>query len=79
VSDDSPATTEESTAEVPTAEVSPAELHCAQCGAAARGTSGMVPLGWMTDHTGGRTSLMCDSCARRFLRAIEAKLDREWW
>jgi hypothetical protein len=35
---------------------------------------------WMreTDQRRGHV-WVCDGCAREHLRAIEAKLDREWW
>jgi hypothetical protein len=48
-------------------------------GAAATATSDQVPLTWMTSVENGRATAYCDSCARTHLRAIESKLDSEWW
>ena len=37
------------------------------------------PLTWMTSVENGRPRVYCETCARTYLRAIEAKLDAEWW
>jgi hypothetical protein len=34
---------------------------------------------WVTSVENGRRRIYCDTCARRHLRAIEGKLDSEWW
>jgi hypothetical protein len=34
---------------------------------------------WMTSWENGRWRIYCDTCSRRHLRAIEGKLDSEWW
>ncbi len=34
---------------------------------------------WVTSVENGRRRVYCDSCARDHLRAIEGKLDSEWW
>jgi hypothetical protein len=38
-----------------------------------------VPLTWVTSVENGRARIYCDACARENLRAIESKLDPEWW
>ena len=44
---------------------------------------GDPPLGWCADIIesldGPRTKWICDTCTRTYVRAIEAKLDQEWW
>ena len=41
------------------------------------------PLAWSADMVetsdGTRTRWVCPECTRRFVRAIEAKLDQQWW
>jgi hypothetical protein len=50
---------------------------CSQCGSQSEDD---VPLGWMLDvGRDGRRSHVCDACARRYARAIEGKLDTDWW
>lgn len=39
----------------------------------------LVPLAWVTSIENGRPKVYCDDCARTNLRAIESKLDAEWW
>jgi hypothetical protein len=45
-------------------------------------SDGDPPLTWCADivesHDGPRTKWICDVCTRKYVRAIEAKLD-EWW
>jgi hypothetical protein len=36
-------------------------------------------LTWTTSVENGRSRLYCDTCSREHLRAIEGKLDSEWW
>jgi hypothetical protein len=36
-------------------------------------------LSWTTSMENGRLRTYCDSCSREHLRAIEGKLDSEWW
>ena len=51
-------------------------VSCSYCGA----TADAAPLGWLfeTDaHRGDR--YVCEQCTRTNVRAIEAKLDKEWW
>ncbi len=51
-------------------------VTCTQCGAMAE----TAPLTWLleVDPQRGRVWI-CDRCARTHLRAIEAKLEPEWW
>lgn len=41
------------------------------------------PLGWSADiveaHGGKRTRWVCPECTRVHVRAIEAKLEQQWW
>ncbi len=38
-----------------------------------------VPFTWVTSVENGKRRVYCDRCSRRHLRAIESKLDAEWW
>ncbi len=42
-------------------------------------TAAQVPLTWLTSVERGRVKVYCADCARTHLRAIESKLDSEWW
>jgi predicted nucleic acid-binding Zn-ribbon protein len=48
---------------------------CAVCGA----TAESLPLGWSTSVERGRRVVHCESCSRENVRAMESKLDPEWW
>lgn len=37
------------------------------------------PLTWTSALERGRWKYYCESCSRENLRAIEGKLDSEWW
>lgn len=50
---------------------------CDFCGAAASGD--VLPLTWTTAVENGRRRTFCEDCSREHLRAIESKLDSEWW
>lgn len=54
-------------------------VTCARCGA----TSDVLPLTWTSSVStrGGtkRTLYYCDTCSRENVRAIEGRLDEEWW
>lgn len=52
---------------------------CDFCGTTAGGAGDEVPLTWTTAVENGRTRVFCDRCSREHLRAIESKLDSEWW
>jgi hypothetical protein len=49
---------------------------CDFCGKQAEEAETMT---WMTSWENGRWRIYCDTCSRRHLRAIEGKLDSEWW
>jgi hypothetical protein len=51
------------------------EVTCARCGARAA----EPPLTWTTSVERGRRLSYCDRCSRDNLRAIEGRLDAEWW
>ena len=36
-------------------------------------------LAWSTSVENGRKRTYCDDCSRANLRAMESKLDSEWW
>jgi hypothetical protein len=36
-------------------------------------------LSWVMDRRDGRTSWTCPACAASNIRALEAKLEPEWW
>lgn len=54
-------------------------VTCNFCGATAPASSEEPPLTWTTSVENGRVRVFCDRCSREHLRAIESKLDSEWW
>ena len=51
-------------------------VSCAFCGT----TASKPPLTWMYERDRGRGGRwFCQDCARQNLRAVEAKLEQEWW
>ncbi len=52
-------------------------LVCSRCGATAEGADALT---WTVeyDRRRGRRAV-CPACAREHIRAIEGKLDPEWW
>ncbi|WP_078890064.1 hypothetical protein [Streptomyces maremycinicus] len=58
---------------------SPAEprpVECARCGARA---AEPPPVTWTCSVEHGVRRYFCEACARDNLRAIEGRLDSEWW
>lgn len=53
-------------------------LICDRCGAEIPDEA-TEALAWTTSLERGRRVHYCVSCSRDNLRAIEAKLDSEWW
>ncbi|WP_157559006.1 hypothetical protein [Nocardioides sp. Soil774] len=51
-------------------------VTCAFCGTQAPQAE---TLTWTTAVERGRRVSYCDSCSRTHLRAMEGKLDSEWW
>jgi hypothetical protein len=54
---------------------------CGFCGKASDPTDpeAAPPLTWTTSVENGKERVYCDQCSREHLRAIESKLDSEWW
>ncbi|MFL6156410.1 MAG: hypothetical protein ACJ72D_09975 [Marmoricola sp.] len=50
---------------------------CALCGAVAPGAD--APLTWTSSVERGKHHWYCDACSRENLRAMEGKLDSEYW
>ncbi|MEU0371600.1 hypothetical protein ABZ070_15310 [Streptomyces sp. NPDC006283] len=48
---------------------------CAGCGAVAEG----VPTTWIFSVENGVRHYFCEDCARANIRAIEGRLDSNWW
>jgi hypothetical protein len=53
----------------------PTPVICALCGL----TADEQPLTWTMSVERGQTLLYCERCSRDNVRAIESKLDGEWW
>ena len=54
----------------------PAAVTCSQCG---RRGDGAALLTWSSAVGPRGTTWTCEPCTRRHLRAMEAKLDEEFW
>jgi hypothetical protein len=50
---------------------------CSFCGTTA--PEGASTLTWTTAVENGKQRMYCESCSREHLRAMESKLDSEWW
>ena len=50
---------------------------CDFCGTSVEGD--VAPLTWTVAVENGRARAFCDQCSREHLRAMESKLDSEWW
>jgi hypothetical protein len=50
-------------------------VSCALCGA----TAPEQPLTWATSVEGGETRYYCDRCSRENVRAMEGRLDADWF
>ena len=55
----------------------PEAVTCDFCGRVE--TDPAVTLTWSTAVENGRLRRFCDECSRANLRAMEGKLDSEWW
>ncbi|MGH1556239.1 hypothetical protein ACRAWF_44135 [Streptomyces sp. L7] len=53
----------------------PQPLVCARCGTRSEGPR---PT-WTCSVENGTRQYFCDTCARENLRAIEGRLDSDWW
>ena len=52
---------------------------CARCGAAAPAVDDGLPMGWSVASSDRGVDRLCADCTRTNVRAIEARLDEEWW
>ena len=52
---------------------------CARCGATADCPDGGLPEGWSLASSARGLDRLCAACTRENVRAIEARLDEEWW
>jgi hypothetical protein len=50
-------------------------VTCARCGV----TVDDPPPTWSRQSSGGRDEWLCERCTRENVRAIEGRLDAEWW
>lgn len=48
---------------------------CSGCGKAAAAT----PVTWAVSRENGVMRYFCDTCVRENIRAIEGRLDSDWW
>ncbi|MFE3516973.1 hypothetical protein [Streptomyces sp. NPDC059166] len=57
----------------------PAAEHavCTRCGVTAE--SGAPPPTWLCSVENGVRLYFCEGCARTHIRAIEGRLDSNWW
>lgn len=56
-------------------------VTCSFCGAVAEGgpDPDVPPITWSTAVENGQQKFFCERCSREHLRAMESKLDSEWW
>lgn len=56
-------------------------VTCSFCGAVAEGGADpdVPPITWSTAVENGQQKVFCERCSREHLRAMESKLDSEWW
>jgi transposase-like protein len=52
-------------------------VTCSFCGTVVE--SDDAPLTWTSAVENGKQRWFCDDCSRQHLRAMESKLDSEWW
>jgi transposase-like protein len=52
-------------------------VTCSFCGTVVE--SDEPPLTWISSVERGKQRWYCDECSRTHLRAMESKLDSEWW
>lgn len=60
-------------------EAGPAAPVCSRCGVAADAAPDGVPEGWSLATSPRGVDRLCAACTRENVRAIEARLDEEWW
>jgi hypothetical protein len=52
-------------------------VSCSFCGTT--NETDEPPLTWTSSVERGRLLWFCDTCSREHLRAMESKLDSDWW
>jgi hypothetical protein len=52
-------------------------VTCAFCGETVE--AGEPPISWTSAVEQGSLRYFCERCSREHLRAMESKLDSEWW
>ena len=52
---------------------------CARCGASAPAADDGLPVGWSVASSDRGVDRLCADCTRTNVRAIEARLEEEWW
>ncbi|WDV54388.1 hypothetical protein PV963_30530 [Streptomyces coeruleorubidus] len=57
----------------------PQPLVCDRCGTSAGALADGPPLTWTCSVENGVRRHFCESCSRENLRAIEGRLDSDWW
>ncbi len=59
--------------------VDPTPSTCARCGTTAEAPADGLPEGWSLASSDRGVDRLCAACTRENVRAIEARLDEEWW
>lgn len=55
-------------------------VSCHLCGSAPADAGSPAMAGWMSERDPRRGTIwVCPTCAREYLRSVEARLDQEWW
>jgi hypothetical protein len=52
---------------------------CERCGATAPAPEDGLPAGWSLVSSDRGVGRLCTDCTRTNVRAIEARLDEDWW
>ncbi len=52
-------------------------VTCSFCGTTVEAET--PPITWISAVENGKRRWFCDDCSRTHLRAMEGKLDSEWW
>jgi hypothetical protein len=52
-------------------------VTCSFCGTVVEADD--PPITWTSAVENGKQRWFCDGCSRQHLRAMESKLDSEWW
>jgi hypothetical protein len=54
-------------------------VTCSFCGTSPENVADEPPITWTSAVENGKQRWFCDACSREHLRAMESKLDSEWW